>query len=180
MADTLQFDLVSPERKLASVAATSVQIPGMGGDFTAMPNHAPFLTTLRPGVVRGDGRRRDHRVRRHRRLRRGLADRRHHPRRAAPSLAPRPTPRSSPTSSPPPSATSPRLPRSAAWPPASASATSWRSAPSSASSVRSRGRGEMPSRRTLVAGAAVLAGAAAVGGFRWQRGRAAYARNIAD
>jgi len=52
MADTLQFDLVSPERKLASVAATSVQIPGMGGDFTAMPNHAAFLTTLRPGVVR--------------------------------------------------------------------------------------------------------------------------------
>lgn len=52
MADTLQFDLVSPERKLASVAATAVQIPGIGGDFTAMPNHAPFLTTLRPGVVR--------------------------------------------------------------------------------------------------------------------------------
>lgn len=52
MADTLQFDLVSPERKLASLAATQVQIPGMTGDFTAMPNHAPFLTTLRPGVVR--------------------------------------------------------------------------------------------------------------------------------
>jgi F-type H+-transporting ATPase subunit epsilon len=52
MADTLTFDLVSPERKLASVEATSVQIPGMSGDFTAMPNHAPFLTTLRPGVVR--------------------------------------------------------------------------------------------------------------------------------
>lgn len=52
MADTMQFDLVSPERKLASMAATSVQIPGMSGDFTAMPNHAPFLTTLRPGVVR--------------------------------------------------------------------------------------------------------------------------------
>ena len=51
MADTLQFDLVSPERKLASLEAVSVQIPGMGGDFTAMPNHAPFLTTLRPGVV---------------------------------------------------------------------------------------------------------------------------------
>jgi F-type H+-transporting ATPase subunit epsilon len=52
MPDTLQFDLVSPERKLASVEATSVQIPGLGGDFTALPNHAPFLTTLRPGVVR--------------------------------------------------------------------------------------------------------------------------------
>jgi F-type H+-transporting ATPase subunit epsilon len=52
MAETLQFDLVSPERKLASLQATSVQIPGMEGDFTAMPDHAPFLTTLRPGVVR--------------------------------------------------------------------------------------------------------------------------------
>ena len=52
MADTLTFDLVSPERKLASVEATAVQIPGMAGDFTAMPNHAPFLTTLRPGVVK--------------------------------------------------------------------------------------------------------------------------------
>jgi F-type H+-transporting ATPase subunit epsilon len=52
MADALQFDLVSPERKLVSVAATAVTIPGIGGDFTAMPNHAPFLTTLRPGVVR--------------------------------------------------------------------------------------------------------------------------------
>ena len=29
-----------------------MQIPGMNGDFTAMPDHAPFLTTLRPGVVR--------------------------------------------------------------------------------------------------------------------------------
>ena len=52
MADTLQFELVSPERKLVSVAATQIQIPGMSGDFTAMPNHAPYLTTLRPGVVR--------------------------------------------------------------------------------------------------------------------------------
>lgn len=51
MADTLQFDLVSPERKLASVKATEVRIPGAEGDFTAMPGHAPFLTTLRPGVV---------------------------------------------------------------------------------------------------------------------------------
>jgi F-type H+-transporting ATPase subunit epsilon len=52
MADTLQFDLVSPERKVTSVTARAVQIPGMEGDFTAMPNHAPLLTTLRPGVVR--------------------------------------------------------------------------------------------------------------------------------
>ena len=51
MADVMQFDLVSPERKLASQEATSVQIPGVEGDLTAMPNHSAFLTTLRPGIV---------------------------------------------------------------------------------------------------------------------------------
>jgi len=52
MAETLQFDLVSPERRLASVAATEVQIPGSDGDMTAMPSHAPTITTLRPGVLK--------------------------------------------------------------------------------------------------------------------------------
>lgn len=52
MADTLQFQLVSPERKLSAVAALRVRIPGQAGEFTAMPNHAPYLTTLRPGIVR--------------------------------------------------------------------------------------------------------------------------------
>lgn len=52
MADTMQFDLVSPERSLASLQATAVQIPGAEGDMTAMPMHAPTITTLRPGVLR--------------------------------------------------------------------------------------------------------------------------------
>ena len=51
MADTLNFDLVSPERSLASFEATAVQIPGSEGDMTAMANHEPVLTTLRPGVM---------------------------------------------------------------------------------------------------------------------------------
>ena len=52
MADTVQFDLVSPERRLASVQAREVQIPGADGDMTAMADHAPTITTLRPGVLR--------------------------------------------------------------------------------------------------------------------------------
>ena len=52
MAETLQFDLVSPERRLASVEASEVQIPGADGDLTAMAGHAPTITTLRPGVLR--------------------------------------------------------------------------------------------------------------------------------
>ena len=48
----VQFDLVSPERRLASVTATEVQIPGADGDLTAMEGHAPTITTLRPGILR--------------------------------------------------------------------------------------------------------------------------------
>ena len=55
MADTMQFDLVSPERKLASFAASEVLIPGSEGDMTAMPDHMPVITTLRPGIVRARG-----------------------------------------------------------------------------------------------------------------------------
>ncbi|MGB0505690.1 MAG: F0F1 ATP synthase subunit epsilon [Pikeienuella sp.] len=51
MADKMTFELVSPERKLAEGEADMVIIPGMEGDLGAMPGHAPFLTTLRPGLV---------------------------------------------------------------------------------------------------------------------------------
>ncbi len=52
MAETMQFDLVSPERSLMSAQIVSVLIPGADGDLTAMPNHAPMITTLRPGILR--------------------------------------------------------------------------------------------------------------------------------
>jgi len=55
MAETMQFDLVSPERSLASFQASEVLIPGADGDMTAMPDHAPIITTLRPGVLRVEG-----------------------------------------------------------------------------------------------------------------------------
>jgi F-type H+-transporting ATPase subunit epsilon len=51
----LQFDLVSPERRLASMAVEAVQIPGADGDLTAMADHAPLITTLRPGVLKVEG-----------------------------------------------------------------------------------------------------------------------------
>jgi F-type H+-transporting ATPase subunit epsilon len=55
MADTMQFDLVSPERSLASLQVSEVQIPGADGDMTAMPDHAPVITTLRPGILSVSG-----------------------------------------------------------------------------------------------------------------------------
>ena len=52
MASTVQFDLVSPERRLASFPATEVQIPGAMGDLTAMEGHAATITSLRPGLLK--------------------------------------------------------------------------------------------------------------------------------
>jgi len=51
MADTMQFDLVTPERKVISVQAREVRIPGVDGDMTAMPDHALVITSLRPGIL---------------------------------------------------------------------------------------------------------------------------------
>lgn len=51
----MQFDLVSPERRLASLEATSVLIPGAEGDMTVMADHAPVISTLRPGILKVEG-----------------------------------------------------------------------------------------------------------------------------
>src|SRR5262245_52785801 len=51
MADTTQFELVSPERLLVSEPVEMVVVPGTEGDFGVLPGHAPMISTLRPGVI---------------------------------------------------------------------------------------------------------------------------------
>ena len=51
MADTTEFELVSPERLLLSEPVEMVVVPGTEGDFGVLPGHAPFISTLRPGVI---------------------------------------------------------------------------------------------------------------------------------
>lgn len=51
MADSFKFELVSPERLLISVDVKSVRVPGDDGDFLVLPDHAPMMSTLRPGIV---------------------------------------------------------------------------------------------------------------------------------
>ena len=51
MAETLHFELVSPERLLRSVEVYMVVVPGTEGDFGVMPGHAPFMSTIRPGAI---------------------------------------------------------------------------------------------------------------------------------
>jgi len=51
MAETFQFDLVSPEKLLMSDPVEQVTVPGADGQFTVLKGHAPFLSTLKPGVL---------------------------------------------------------------------------------------------------------------------------------
>jgi len=51
MAETLRFELVSPERLLRSEAVEMVVVPGAEGNFAALPRHAPLLSLLRPGML---------------------------------------------------------------------------------------------------------------------------------
>ena len=52
MADKLHFSLVSPAKELFSGEVDHVIAPGSDGEFGVLVNHAPFMTTLRNGVVR--------------------------------------------------------------------------------------------------------------------------------
>lgn len=51
MAEKLQFDLVTPEARVFSGAVDMVVAPGSEGDFGVLPEHAPFMTTIRPGAI---------------------------------------------------------------------------------------------------------------------------------
>jgi F-type H+-transporting ATPase subunit epsilon len=51
MAEKLRFELVSPERLLLSEEVEMVVVPGVEGNFGALPRHAPFLSVMRPGII---------------------------------------------------------------------------------------------------------------------------------
>ena len=51
MADGLSFELVSPEKLLLSREVEMVVVPGAEGDFGVLPMHAPFISTVRPGII---------------------------------------------------------------------------------------------------------------------------------
>jgi len=47
----LHFELVSPEKLVFSGEVQQVDVPGAEGDFGVLEGHAPFVTTLRPGIL---------------------------------------------------------------------------------------------------------------------------------
>jgi F-type H+-transporting ATPase subunit epsilon len=51
MPDTIEFELVSPERLVLSEMVEMVVIPGVEGNFGVLPGHAPFISMIRPGMI---------------------------------------------------------------------------------------------------------------------------------
>ncbi len=49
--DKVSFELATPEALVASVAVDMVVVPGAEGDFGVLPGHAPFISTVRAGVI---------------------------------------------------------------------------------------------------------------------------------
>ncbi len=52
MAEPFQFELVSPERLLMSEAVIEVVVPGTEGEFGVLKDHAPFMSTMKPGILK--------------------------------------------------------------------------------------------------------------------------------
>jgi F-type H+-transporting ATPase subunit epsilon len=54
---TFHFDLVTPEKLLFSSEVNQVDVPGEEGEFGVFAGHAPYIATLKPGVLRiyGEG-----------------------------------------------------------------------------------------------------------------------------
>lgn len=48
---SIQFELVSPEKKLVSEPVTMAVIPGEEGEFGVLAGHSALVASLKPGVV---------------------------------------------------------------------------------------------------------------------------------
>src|SRR5215470_659811 len=48
---TFHFELVSPERLVFAGEVSQVDVPGEEGEFGVLAGHAPYVATLRPGVL---------------------------------------------------------------------------------------------------------------------------------
>lgn len=51
MAESVKLEIVSPEKLILSEDVRAVSVPGREGYFTVMGDHAPLMTTLKPGFV---------------------------------------------------------------------------------------------------------------------------------
>jgi len=51
MAERLQLDVITPERRLLSEAVDAVTVPGANGELGILPGHTPLISQLQTGVL---------------------------------------------------------------------------------------------------------------------------------
>jgi F-type H+-transporting ATPase subunit epsilon len=52
MAKTLKLKIVTPERQVLTKDVDQVILPGVAGSFGVLPEHAPMVVALKPGMVK--------------------------------------------------------------------------------------------------------------------------------
>jgi len=51
MAQQLQLEVVTPERRVLAEAVDMVTVPGLGGELGILPGHTPLISQLQTGVL---------------------------------------------------------------------------------------------------------------------------------
>ena len=51
MAEQIQLEVVTPERRVLSEAVDSVNVPGLNGELGILPGHTPLISQLQTGVL---------------------------------------------------------------------------------------------------------------------------------
>ncbi|MDQ3653083.1 MAG: F0F1 ATP synthase subunit epsilon [Acidobacteriota bacterium] len=51
MAERIQLDVITPERRLLSETVDAVTVPGLNGELGILPGHTPLISQLRTGVL---------------------------------------------------------------------------------------------------------------------------------
>ena len=51
MADRIQLEVVTPERRVLAESVDMVTVPGFGGELGILPGHTPLISQLQTGVL---------------------------------------------------------------------------------------------------------------------------------
>ena len=51
MAEKIQLEVVTPERRVLAEPADMVTVPGLGGELGILPGHTPLISQLQTGVL---------------------------------------------------------------------------------------------------------------------------------
>jgi len=51
MADQIQLEVVTPERRVLAESVDMVTVPGLGGELGILPGHTPLISQLQTGIL---------------------------------------------------------------------------------------------------------------------------------